>query len=109
MNTKKEKTAPKINKAVKKIKDAVLIKNDRLLIRLAGVISQVKPYTTKRGDAMLFASLSDYDSPIEIMAFSDVISQKPDLFKEGNVIIMEGRISYRNNEPKFICQKAAEL
>jgi len=46
---------------------------------------------------------------LEIIVFSDTLAKNPAVWRENNAIIISGRLSWRNNEPKFICQQAVEL
>ena len=95
--------------SVRKIKDVSTLKNDRLNVRIAGTISQIKRYTTKTGQPMIFAKIADFSEPIEMMVFHDALSRNPEIWKENNVVLAEGRVSWRNDDPKFICNKIVEL
>lgn len=95
--------------SVKKLKEASVFKNQRLNIRIAGVISQIKRFTTKTGQPMLFATLTDEDSSLEMLVFHETLSRNPEIWKENNVILTEGKMSWKTDDPKFICNKVVEL
>jgi len=93
---------------VKAIHQALEWKNESIPIRLAGTLTALKRHVTKRGEPMLFATIEDGDH-IEMLVFSDTIKNKTELWQENNVIVVEGNMSWRDHEPKFICRRAAAL
>lgn len=103
--------AERINKAgAKPIDEARLIKNDNSTLRIAGLVSKIQRILTKNGQPMLFATIEDFSTqPIEVVVFNDVLSKTSQVWKENNVVIVQGRMSWRNNEPKIICEKAVRL
>lgn len=76
---------------------------------IAGLISKIKKTVTKLGQPMIFAQVEDLNDKMEIIVFNDTLSANPSAWQENNVLIMSGRLSLRNNEPKLICDKAVEL
>jgi DNA polymerase-3 subunit alpha len=78
-------------------------------VKVAGLITKIKAISTKMGQPMLFVTIEDLDSNAEILVFSDVLEKNKDLWKEGNVILVAGKISLRNNEVKIICSSAREI
>lgn len=103
--------AERINKAgVKSIDEVRLIKNDNSTLRIAGLVSKIQRILTKNGQPMLFATIEDFSpQPIEVVVFNDVLSKTTPVWQENNVVIVQGRMSWRNNEPKIICEKAVNL
>jgi len=77
--------------------------------QIAGVISRVERIISKLGQPILFVKIEDLSGALEIVVFSDTLAKNPTVWRENNVIIANGRLSWRNNEPKFICQQAIEL
>jgi len=77
--------------------------------RIAGVISSIKRIISKLGQPILFAKIEDLGGSLEVIVFSDTLAKNPTVWRENNVVMVEGRLSWRNNEPKFVCQQAAEL
>lgn len=76
---------------------------------IAGLISKIKKTVTKLGQPMIFAQVEDLNDKMEVIVFSDTLSANPAAWQENNVLIMSGRVSLRNSEPKLICEKAVEL
>ncbi|MEK7555338.1 MAG: DNA polymerase III subunit alpha [Patescibacteria group bacterium] len=77
--------------------------------RIAGVISKTQRIITKSGQPMLFATLEDFNDSLETIVFADALAKNPAIWRENNSLIVQGRLSWRDNEPKFICEHAVEL
>ena len=77
--------------------------------RTIGVISKIKRITTKTGQSILFVEIEDKNNSLEMVVFSDTLAKNPAIWQENKVILASGKLSWRNNEPKFICQQATEL
>jgi len=77
--------------------------------RIGGVITKVKRIISKLGQPILFATIEDASASMEIVVFSDTLAKNPAVWRENNAVMIDGRLSWRNNEPKFICQQAVEL
>lgn len=77
--------------------------------RISGVIIKVQRIISKLGQPILFAKIEDLNDSVEIVVFSDTLAKNPAVWRENNVVMIDGRLSWRNNEPKFICQQAVEL
>ncbi|MBE6839586.1 MAG: hypothetical protein E7507_08645 [Ruminococcus sp.] len=70
-----------------------------MLVMLQGV----KPYTTKKGDAMAFMQIEDITGAMEAIAFPDMFAKARTKIVKDNVVAVKGRISLRDDEvPKII-------
>ena len=78
-------------------------------VRLAGIISGVQQIFTKTGQPMLFVTLEDLSDNMEMLVFSDTLSKYQNLFQENKAILASGRVSWRGDEPKLICDAVKEL
>ena len=78
-------------------------------VRVAGVISSIKRIVSKNGQPMLFVKIEDFNSSAEIIVFSDALSKNPTIWRENNILVVEGQLSWRDDEPKIICQSAIEI
>lgn len=83
--------------------------NTALRTAVAGIITTIQRIMTKRGDPMLFVTLEDLSGSMEVLVFSEALSKNPTLWQEGKAILVRGRLSTRNDEPKFICDEAIAL
>lgn len=78
-------------------------------VKLAGIVSGVKQIFTKTGQPMLFVTLEDLDNSIEMLVFSEALLKYKDAWQENKAILVSGRVSWRGDEPKIICEGALEL
>ncbi len=76
-------------------------------VRVAGIISKVKRIITKKGDAMLFVTIEDSTSGVELLVFPKVLEQYPHMWQEDSIIVCSGKISDKDDEVKILCDKAA--
>jgi len=102
----------KINGVAKTIKFALsLPKNGErsLKFRLAGVVSAIQKIITKRGDPMLFVTLEDLNDNMELLVFNDLLKKTPDAWQENQAILVDGFLSWKNGDTKFICDEVRVL
>lgn len=78
-------------------------------LRLSGVITVIQKITTKKGDPMLFATIEDETGKIEILVFSRILAKSGVVWQEGKAILLSGKLSWRDEEPKVICEEVKEL
>jgi DNA polymerase III subunit alpha len=103
----------KINKfEVQSIKN-LLAKNydpdSRKRPKIAGVVSKIKKINTKLGQPMVFATVEDFNDAMEVIVFSDTLEKTSLLWRENNIVLVSGKMSWRNGEPKMICDNVREL
>ncbi|MGC9603599.1 MAG: DNA polymerase III subunit alpha [Minisyncoccia bacterium] len=102
----------KINGVAKTIKFALnLPKNGErsLKFRLAGVVSAIQKIITKRGDPMLFVTLEDLNDNMELLVFNDLLKKSTDVWQENQAILVDGFLSWKNGDTKFICDEVRVL
>jgi DNA polymerase-3 subunit alpha len=94
----------------KSIAEILLVKNEHLILRVAGIISKINKIFTKNGQPMLFATIEDSSQKsIEIVVFNSVLEKTISIWKENNVIIVQGRVSNKDGQVKMICDNAKQL
>lgn len=74
------------------------------IVTTAGMITTIKPITTKKGEAMLFATLGDITSSVEIIAFPDTYKTHRQNLLPDTIVAVRGRISQKDGERKIIIQ-----
>lgn len=94
---------------IKAIKELLEIKSDQERFNIGGLITSAKKIVTKTGKPMVFARLEDFGHAIEVIVFPNTYDQTAALWREGAIIIVNGKLSLRDSEPKFICDRAMEL
>lgn len=78
-------------------------------VRIGGVVSNIKKIITKNGRPMLFLNLDDNNDKIEIVVFPSIIERNPTLFQENKVVLISGRVDFRDGMPKVICNEVEEI
>lgn len=85
-------------------------KNENLLFRTAGLVAQVKKIVTKNGQPMAFVQLEDFSAkPMELVVFPRVLEETKAVWDENRVVLVEGKMSFRDGEAKMICERAKIL
>lgn len=77
--------------------------NDRVL--LLGLITSAKKKITKSDATMAFLNYEDMSGSIEVIVFPKTLIEKPTMFHEGNILLLHGRVSMREDEDtKVVCE-----
>jgi DNA polymerase-3 subunit alpha len=76
-------------------------------VLVAGMVASVSHLMTKSQKSFVKASLEDLDGSIEVMVWSDVYSETAELWEEGNILLVEGRVGMRDDGLQLSCKKAS--
>ena len=87
-----------IGRIMKSFEDADGIYRDEQIVRIAGVIENVKMKTTRNNSMMAYVTLEDDTSSMELLAFSNVIAKSGNLLAENSAVVAEGRLSVRDEK-----------
>jgi DNA polymerase-3 subunit alpha len=71
-------------------------------VRVAGLITAVRPYTTKTNKPMGFVSIEDVQGNIELVLFPRTWAQYREQMKVGQIIIVEGKADTGSTPPKIL-------
>jgi DNA polymerase-3 subunit alpha len=71
-------------------------------VRVAGLISSIRPYQTKAGKPMGFVTIEDIQGVIDLVMFPRTWKQFSDLLVVGQIIIVEGKVDANSNPPKIL-------
>ncbi len=89
------------------IKDASTHTNRTATI--GGVITKTQKIITKNGKPMIFSMLEDLSSKVEVVVFPGVFEKDPDIWKENNVVVLQGKFNNRDGIPKFLCDSIKSI
>ncbi len=78
-------------------------------VRIGGIIAKVQKVMTKKNEAMLFVKVEDASSGVEVLIFPKLLQQTVDLWVEERLVIVEGKVSDKDGEPKLLADAAREL
>ncbi len=90
---------------IRKLKES----RDKDTVKVAGLITELKKITTKTGSPMLFVKLEDMTDNTEILVFNDTIEATKDVWVDGTIIEVKGRMSKKDGDTKLICYEAKKI
>lgn len=79
------------------------------VFRIAGVITAVKKIISKNNKPIAFAKIEDISDTLEVVVFSETLQRNPEIWQEKNIVIVQGKLSLRDNEPKMIADQVVKL
>lgn len=82
--------------------------NDRM-VKIAGVITTIHKIQTRKKENMIFAGLEDSTGSTEIIVFPKSLSENQEMWNPGNVLLIKGKVSTKDNQIKIILEKAREV
>ena len=75
---------------------------DDSLVTVAGIVQGVKMKTTRNNSMMAYVTVEDDTASLEMLAFSNVLQNYGSLLKENTPVLINGRLSYREDKPAQI-------
>ncbi|MDL1985343.1 MAG: DNA polymerase III subunit alpha [Deltaproteobacteria bacterium] len=84
-------------------------KNDGEIVRIGGIIINIKTIKTKKGDLMAFVTLEDQHRTVEIIIFSLVYAAVHELLVEDNTVIIQGRVKRDENSVKILADTVVPI
>ncbi len=83
---------------------------DDQIVSIAGVVQTIKMKTTRNNSMMAYVTLEDDTASIEMLAFSNVLSQYGGYLKENQPVVITGRVSVRDDkEPQLVINRARPM
>ena len=80
---------------------------DEEIVSVAGIVQSVKMKTTRNNSMMAYVTVEDDTASIEMLAFSNVLSQYGGYLKENSPVVIIGRLSLRDDkEPQIVINRA---
>ncbi|MGI6778313.1 MAG: DNA polymerase III subunit alpha [Acetivibrionales bacterium] len=102
LNTEDSVTEMRVNE-MKSIKDG-------MEVTIGGIITGKKTKTTKSNNLMAFITLEDLYGSMEVIVFPAVLSRYSDLIEEESIVLINGRVSMKEDEqPKIIADGVKPL
>ncbi|MGH9785797.1 MAG: OB-fold nucleic acid binding domain-containing protein, partial [Terriglobia bacterium] len=71
-------------------------------VRVAGLITQIRPYVTKAGKPMGFVTLEDIQGNIELVLFPRTWAQCQPILENGKIVVVEGKVDAQSSPPKIL-------
>jgi len=94
--------------------------SDGAPVRVAGVITSVRPLRTKRGDRMAVVTIEDLTGTVSVTAFPTAYQEHQSLLTKDSLVLLEGKVKHRDRlrsddseaaevQVELLCQKAHPL
>ncbi len=78
-------------------------------VRIGGLVSNIQKILTRNGEPMLFVKIEDLSGSIEVLVFPKVLQAKPAVWQSDHIVLLEGRISDKDNTTKILVDEAWEF
>ena len=83
---------------------------DDQIVSVAGIVQTVKMKTTRNNSMMAYVTVEDDTASIELLAFSNVLSEYGGYLRENNPVVITGRLSLRDEkEPQIVVNRARPI
>ena len=83
---------------------------DDQIVSVAGIVQSLKMKTTRNNSMMAYVTVEDDTAAIEMLAFSNVISQYGGHLRENSPVVVTGRLSLRDDkEPQIVINRARPI
>lgn len=96
------------DKLEKRDKDIAFIKENHKKmpkVVIPGLLEHINIIRTKKGDEMAFLRVADLNDSIEVVAFPDAFAKYKDNLVADSCVVLEGKVSNRNDEVSVILDR----
>jgi DNA polymerase III subunit alpha len=77
-------------------------------VTVGGMITQAKRIRTKKGDPMMFATLDDLESSVELLVFGKALAEHENALIPDSIVLVRGRVDHRDREKTCIVAQTIE-
>ncbi len=95
------------DKSIMTISDATKKMNRN--VEFIGLVIKIKKIITKSGQPMLFSTLEDMTSKVEVVVFPSILEQNPKIWEENSIVKIQGKMTERNGMQSFLCNSAEQI
>ncbi len=83
---------------------------DEQIISVAGIVQSIKMKTTRNGSMMAYIAVEDDTAAMEMLVFSNVLSQYGGYIRENEPVVITGRLSLRDDkEPQIVVNRVRPM
>ncbi len=83
---------------------------DESIVSVAGIIQKVRLKTTRNNSMMAYVTLEDDTGSMELLTFSNVLTQFGSLVQEGAAVVVIGRLSIRDEkDPQVVVNRVQSI
>ena len=77
-------------------------------VTLAGILGPVRHGATRNGRHFATATLEDLVGSVEVSCWAEVYERTKDLWSEGNVLLVQGKVRARQDTVQVVCEQVQE-
>lgn len=81
--------------------------SDQQSVRVAGVVSRIRPHITKRGQPMAFVTLEDMQGNFDLVVFPRTWEAYRELLDHDAIVLIEGKVDAARGEPKILVDRVS--
>ena len=83
---------------------------DDQIVSVAGIVQAVKMKTTRNNSMMAYVTVEDDTAAVEMLAFSNVLSQYGGYLRENSAVVITGRLSLRDDkDPQIVINRVRPI
>ena len=83
---------------------------DEQIVSVAGIVQAIKTKSTRNNSIMAYITLEDDTAAIEMLAFSNVLTQYGGYLSENTPVVITGRLSLRDDkDPQIVINRARPI
>ncbi len=83
---------------------------DDQIVSIAGIVQNLKMKTTRNNSVMAYITVEDDTASIELLAFSNVLTEFGGYLRENSPVVITGRLSLRDDkEPQIVVNRARPM
>ena len=75
---------------------------------VAGVLAEVRPFTTRKGDQMAFCRLEDLQGSVDVTVFPQQFNDQRDQWKQDKIVIVWGKVDPRNGRLSVVAERVQD-
>ena len=84
------------------------VRRDGDWVTIGGMVTQAKRIKTKKGDWMMFATLYDLESSVEIIVFGKALAASEDALATDSIVLIRGKVDHKDREKTCIIAQQVE-
>jgi DNA polymerase III subunit alpha len=78
-------------------------------VTIGGMVTQAKKIKTKKGDFMMFATLYDLETSVEIIVFGKTLASCEDALQTDSIVLVRGKVDHKDRDTTCLIAQQVEL
>jgi len=104
-----DKYKDKMAKAEMTVKNIKEVLREGMTAIVYGMLEEVKPFLTQKGDKMFFIKIGDYTGTLEAVIFPKLAKEYEKIIFPDNCVALKGRLTMRNGGLNLVVEKMKTL